>query len=161
MLNRLHRAKRTITRHNSTSFDVLKSLNLIEPNTAQDPNARTLFVTELQSLGILEWQIEDKWRDSFNQNRDVSGKLLFEIKDLLTCGLLHSSATKVLEAMTRWANASAKDRLGLDHLVYILGYHYDNVADKEDIMCSIKHVADVRGNIAFRGLPWKACSKVA
>jgi hypothetical protein len=134
---------------------------LIEPNTAQDPNARTLFVTELQSLGILEWQIEDKWRDSFNQNRDVSGKLLFEIKDLLTCGLLHSSTTKVLEAMTRWANASAKDRLGLDYFVYILGFHYNNVADKEDIVCSIKHVADARGNIAFRGLPWKDCSKVA
>jgi hypothetical protein len=90
--------------------------------------------------------------------------------------------------------------IGLDHLVYILGYHYNNVADeeglpagvllgqdrlyhqilqeacdkagfslltchleadveesgagcrKEDIVCSIKHVADVRGNIAFRGL---------
>jgi hypothetical protein len=112
MLNRLHQAKRTITRHNSTCFGLLKSLNLMEPNTAQDPNARTLFVTELQSLRILKWQIEDKWRDSFNQNRDVSGKLLFEIEDLLTCGLLHSPTIKVLDALTRWTNAFAKDRSG-------------------------------------------------
>jgi hypothetical protein len=96
---------------------------------------QTLSLTELKSLGILEWQIEYKSRHGFKHDLHQSGEVSREIVDMLSYSLRSSSA-KVLDALARWTDANATDRSGPAQLVSLLQHRYGVVSDQDGLPVS-------------------------